>query len=161
MTGRSVIHDTFSIERTYPATPSRVFAAFASEEAKNAWGDTGGIETPADAEPSEFHFLVGGRERFTIRAEGSMYRYDALYYDIVPDQRIVYSYEMYADGARISVSVATIEFAKSGDGTALTWTEQGAYLDGIDGPQAPALRKEGTTEMLDGLTRYLTAQSTS
>jgi uncharacterized protein YndB with AHSA1/START domain len=40
MTGRSVIHDTFSIERTYPATPSRVFAAFASEEARSAWGDT-------------------------------------------------------------------------------------------------------------------------
>ena len=161
MTGRSVIHDTFSIERTYPATPSRVFAAFASEEAKNAWGDTGDIETPADAEPSGFDFRVGGREHFTVKAEGSTYRYDARYYDIVPDQRIVYSYEMYADGARISVSVATIEFAKSGDGTALTWTEQGAYLDGIDGPQAPALRKEGTTEMLDGLTRYLTAQPAS
>jgi uncharacterized protein YndB with AHSA1/START domain len=161
MTGRSVIHDTFWIERTYPATPSRVFAAFASQQAKTAWGDTGGIETPADAEPSEFDFRVGGRERFTVRAEGSLYRYDALYYDIVPDQRIVYSYEMYADGARISVSVATIEFANSGDGTALTWTEQGAYLDGIDGPQAPALRKEGTTEMLDSLTRYLTAQPAS
>ena len=156
MTERSVIHDTFSIERTYPATPSRVFAAFSSEEAKSAWGDTGEIETPVDAVPSEFDFRVGGRERFTVRAGGSMYRYDALYYDIAPDQRIVYSYEMYADGARISVSVATIEFAKSGDGTALTWTEQGAYLDGIDGPQAPALRKEGTAEMLDGLTRYLT-----
>jgi uncharacterized protein YndB with AHSA1/START domain len=161
MTGRSVIHDTFSIGRTYPAAPSRVFAAFASEEAKNAWGDTGNIETPADAGPSEFDFRVGGRERFTIKAEGSTYRYDALYYDIVPDQRIVYSYEMYADGARISVSVATIEFAKSGDGTALTWTEQGAYLDGIDGPQAPALRKEGTAEMLDGLSRHLTAQPAS
>ena len=108
MTERSVIHDTFSIERTYPAVLSRVFAAFASEEAKTAWGDTGGIETPADAEPSEFDFRVGGRERFTVSAEGSTYRYDALYYDIVPDQRIVYSYEMYADGARISVSIATI-----------------------------------------------------
>jgi uncharacterized protein YndB with AHSA1/START domain len=74
----------------------------------------------------------------------------------VPDQRIVYSYEMYADDARISVSVATIEFAKSGDGTALTWTEQGAYLDGIDGPQAGDIRKGGTEEILDGLARYLT-----
>jgi uncharacterized protein YndB with AHSA1/START domain len=157
MTDRSVIHDTFSIERTYPAAPARVFAAFASAEAKEAWGDTGGLE-PAEGEAGaeEFDFRPGGRERFGIKVEGTTYRYDALYYDIVPDQRIVYSYEMYADDARISVSVATIEFAKSGDGTALTWTEQGAYLDGIDGPQAPASRKGGTTEMLDGLARYLT-----
>lgn len=162
MTDRSVIHDTFSIERTYPAAPSRVFAAFASREAKDAWGDTGDLEpAESDAGSGEFDFRPGGRERFGFRYQDTNYRYDALYYDIVPDQRIVYSYEMYADGARISVSVATIEFAKSGDGTVLTWTEQGAYLDGIDGPQAPALRQEGTTEMLDGLARYLTAQPAS
>src|SRR5262252_3183944 len=97
VTGRCVIHDTFSIERIYPAAPSRVFAAFASEEAKSAWGDTGGVETPAGAGPSEFDFRAGGRERFTVTADGSLYRYDALYYDIVAGQRIVYSYEMYAD----------------------------------------------------------------
>jgi hypothetical protein len=73
----------------------------------------------------------------------------------------VYSYEMYADGTRIPVPVATIEFAKSGDGTALTWTEQDAYLDGIDGPQAPRLREEGTAEMLDGLATHLAAQPAS
>jgi uncharacterized protein YndB with AHSA1/START domain len=159
MTDRSVIHDTFSIERTYPAAPSRVFAAFASAEAKDAWGETGGLE-PAEGEASieEFDFRPGGRERFGHTFEGTTYRYDAQYYDIVPDQRIVYSYEMYADDARISVTVATIEFTKSGDGTALTVTEQGAYLDGIDGPQAPALRKEGVTEMLENLTGYLAAQ---
>lgn len=77
-----------------------------------------GIEIPADAEPSEFDFRAGGRERFTVAGEGSVYRYDALYYDIVPGQRIVYRYEMYKDSARISVSLATIEFGKSGDGTA-------------------------------------------
>jgi len=156
MTDRSVIHDTFSIERTYPAPPSRVFAAFASAQAKGAWGETGDLEPAAgEAGIEEFDFRPGGRERFGHQFHGTTYRYDAVYYDIVPDQRIVYSYEMYADDARISVSVATIEFAKSGDGTALTWTEQGAYLDGIDGLQAPVLREEGTTEMLDGLTRYL------
>jgi uncharacterized protein YndB with AHSA1/START domain len=157
VTDRSVIHDTFSIERSYPASPSRVFAAFASQEAKDTWGDTGDIES-ADAGglPLEFDFRPGGRERFGFKYEGRTLRYDALYYDIVPDQRIVYSYEMYANDARISVSVATIELAKSADGTALTWTEQGAYLDGIDGPQAPANRMEGTAEMLDGLARYLT-----
>jgi uncharacterized protein YndB with AHSA1/START domain len=160
MTVRSVIHDTFVIERTYPATPSRVFAAFASREAKNSWGDTGDLE-PAEeqhADATEFDFRVGGRERFSHKWQGTTYRYDAIYYDIVPDQRLVYSYEMYADDVRISVSVATIEFAKSSDGTALTWTEQGAYLDGIDGAEAPALRMGGTAEMLDLLTGYLQRQ---
>ena len=127
MSTRSVIHDTFTIERTYPATPSRVFAAFASEEAKSTWGDTGDLQpADADAGAAEFDFRVGGRERFSHKWQGTTYRYDGLYYDIVPDQRIVYSYEMYADDVRISVSVTTIEFVKTGAGTALTYTEQGA-----------------------------------
>ncbi len=156
MTGHSVIHDTFTIERTYPATPSRVFAAFASAEAKESWGDTGDLESiEGEAGAEEFEFRVGGRERFGHKWQGTTYRYDALYYDIVPDTRIVYSYEMYANDVRISVSVTTIEFAPSREGTALRFTEQGAFLDGIDGPEAPKLRQEGTTEMLDNLTGYL------
>jgi uncharacterized protein YndB with AHSA1/START domain len=156
MTERPVIHDTFAIERTYPASVSRVFAAFASKEAKDAWGDTGDLGEPGpDAGETEFDFRVGGRERFGMGYQGTSYRYDALYYDIVPDQRIIYSYEMYANDARISVSVATIAFAATAEGTTLTWTEQGAYLDGFDGDQAPELRRGGTAEMLDGLAKYL------
>jgi uncharacterized protein YndB with AHSA1/START domain len=163
VTERPVIHDTFAIERTYPASASRVFAAFASREAKDAWGDTGDLTDPAgsgaDAADPEFDFRVGGHERFGVVAGGTTFRYDARYYDIVPNQRIIYSYEMYADDARISVSVATIEFADAADGTALTWTEQGAYLDGFDGDRAPQLRREGTAEMLDGLAKYLGCQA--
>ena len=123
MTQRAVVHETFSIARTYPATLSRVFGAFASQEAKNIWGDTGDIASAdADGTQTEFDFKVGGREHFGFKYQGTTYRYDALYYDIVPCQRIIYSYEMYADGARVSVSVATIEFAGAGDGSALTWT---------------------------------------
>jgi uncharacterized protein YndB with AHSA1/START domain len=162
MSQSSVIHDTFTIERSYPATTSRVFAAFASQEAKGVWGDTGDL-TPSDSAPgdsataasAEFDFRIGGHERFGFGYDGHAYRYDALYYDIVPEQRIIYSYEMFADGARISVSVATIEFTKTGDGTALTWTEQGTYLDGFDGAEASELRRGGTAEMLDGLAKYL------
>ena len=156
MTDQTVIHDTFTIERTYPAPPSRVFAAFASKEAKDNWGDTGDLTEPGpDAAETEFDFRIGGHERFGFGYQGISYRYDARYYDIVPDQRIIYSYEMYADGARISVSVATIEFAAATGGTALRWTEQGAYLDGFDGADAPQLRAGGTAEMLDGLAKYL------
>jgi uncharacterized protein YndB with AHSA1/START domain len=156
VTEQTIIHDTFTIERTYPVPAARVFAAFTSREAKDAWGDDGEPAEPGpDAGDSEFDFRVGGRERFCSRYQDVSYRYDARYYDIVQDQRIIYSYEMYADDARISVSVATIEFAAAPEGTTLTWTEQGAYLDGFDGPEAPRLREGGTAGMLDGLAKYL------
>ncbi len=160
MTERSVLHDTFVIERAYPAPASRVFAAFTTKEAKDAWGDTGDLSEPgADAAESEFDFRVGGHERFGFGYQGVSYRYDARYYEIAPGQRIIYSYEMYADGVRISVSVATIEFTATADGTGttLTWTEQGAFLDGFDGPDASSLRQGGTEEMLEGLAKYLPA----
>jgi uncharacterized protein YndB with AHSA1/START domain len=156
VTERPVIHETFTIVRTYPAPVARVFAAFTSKEAKDAWGDTGDLAEPgADGGDPEFDFRVGGHERFGFGYQGVSYRYDARYYDIVKDQRIIYSYEMHADGTRISVSLTTVEFAEAAAGTALTWTEQGAYLDGFDGAEAPQLRRGGTEEMLDGLARYL------
>jgi uncharacterized protein YndB with AHSA1/START domain len=152
----SVIHDTFTIERTYPVPPQRVFAAFASAEAKGVWGDTGNLESAdGDAGVSEFDFRAGGRERFGFKMDGTTFRYDARYYDVVPDQRIVYTYEMYADDTRLSVSVTTIQFTKSEEGTGLTWTEQGTYLDGVDGIEAPRLREGGTTEMIDNLRGFL------
>ena len=156
----TVIHDTFTIERTYPVPPEKVFAAFASAEAKSIWGDTGNLES-ADVEEdaSEFDFRVGGREKFGVKMDGTTFRYDALYYDIIPDRRIIYTYEMYANDQRISVSVATIQFAESEEGTALTYTEQGTYLDGIDGVEAPNLREEGTTQMIDNLRDFLSSQS--
>jgi len=158
MTLSNVAHDTFVIERVHPAPATRVFRAFTTKEAKDAWGDTGDLSEPGpDAGESEFDFRVGGHERFGFGYQGVSYRYDARYYEIAPGQRIIYSYEMYADGVRISVSVATIEFAPSADatGTTLTWTEQGAFLDGFDGPDASSLRQGGTEEMLEGLAKYL------
>ena len=152
MTEHSVTHNTFVIERTYPAAPERVFAAFASVDAKAQW--FGAPRETLVADP-EFDFRVGGHERFGFGYQGISYRYEGHYYDIVQDQRIIYSYEMYGDDARISVSVATIEFAAEGGQTVLTWTEQGAYLDGFDGAEAPLLRREGIGEMLDGLAKYL------
>ena len=155
MTERSATHSTFAIERHYPAVPARVFAAFASAEAKLSWSDD--PDYVSDGGETEFDFRVGGRERFGGKApDGTLYRYDALYYDIVPDQRIVYCYEMYENGARISVSVATIEMVPTDGGTRLTYTEQGAFLDGLD---LAVHREEGTAEQLDGLLRLLRSEA--
>jgi uncharacterized protein YndB with AHSA1/START domain len=147
---RTVVHDTFVIERDYAASPARVFAAFADPAAKVKW--FGDPDLLASA-PHDIDFRVGGRESLRADApDGPTFTYDAVYQDIVDDERIVYSYEMTMSGRRISVSVATLEFVADGSGTHFILTEQGAYLDGLD---TSAIRAQGTAEIVDGLGRYL------
>ena len=146
MTERSVTHNTFVIERTYDAPVARVFAAFADWEAKKLW-----FAGPPDWEQGEatMDFRVGGREVNKGGPKGGpVHSMEARYYDIVPDQRIVYAYEMYMGDMRISVSVATFELKADGSRTRLKLTEQGAYLDGFDNG---AQREAGTRELLDAL----------
>ena len=78
--------------------------------------------------------------------------FDLRYYDIVPNERIVYAYEMLLNDQRMSVSVATIEFKPEGKGTKMVMTEYGAYFDGLD---TSAQRESGTTFMVDQLAGLL------
>jgi len=149
MSERSTVHSTFVIERTHAASPERVFAAWSDEAAKAQWFG------PAEkhAESYSLDFREGGREHLSVPTpDGAVYSFDAVYADIVPAQRIVHTYDMHRDDARISVSVATIEFEAIGETTRLTLTEQGVYLDGLD---APAEREHGTNAMLDALGSHL------
>ena len=143
---RTAQHATFVIERTLAAAPSQVFAAFADPVAKGRW-----FVGPDRRQSSDhrLEFRVGGREHLSSRAPGGVtHVFDALYQDIVPDGRIVYSYEMHLDEKRISVSLATLELLPEGTGTYLILTEQDAFLDGAD---LPAQREQGTRELLDNL----------
>jgi uncharacterized protein YndB with AHSA1/START domain len=146
----SVVHDSFSIERTYSHAPEKVFAAWATIEAKRQWfGNEEGIEPVGE---QTLDFRVGGREHFTAKAEGKVFEFDATYCDIVENERLVWSYDMRMDGRRISVSLATIQLAGVPGGTKLVMTEQGAFLDGLDTNEQ---RREGTEQFLDNLTTFL------
>ena len=148
-TERSVTHGTFVIERTYPASPARVFQAFADAALKSRW--FGGDDTSSSH--LELDFRVGGREiNRGGPPDGPVFTYDAMYQDIVPDQRIVTTYAMDMGQTRISASVATVELTPVGGGTRLVYTEQGAFLDGHD---TPAQREHGTRELLDNLGKLL------
>ena len=59
--GLLAVGGDLTVERLLNASPARVFAAYASLEAKGAW-----FKTPSDAETldRDFDFRVGGRERF-------------------------------------------------------------------------------------------------
>lgn len=151
MTASSVVHATFTVERLVKAAPGQVFAAFADAKAKTRW-----FASPEDLASGAYalDFRVGGRERSVGGAPGgTVYTYDGFYQDIVPGRRIVVAYTMDAeagdaDKARISASVATFEFRPEGTGTRVVYTEQAAYLDGLD---KPAFREEGMNQILDTL----------
>ena len=150
MSARSAEHDTFTIERSYPAPPARVFAAFADPAKKARWfGCVPGWEVAEQT----VDFRVGGREVWRVGPPGGTeHRNDTVYHDIVPDERIVWSYTMQLDGRRISVSLSTVELRPDGNGTRLVFTEQGVFLDGYDGATQ---RVHGTGELLESLGRYL------
>ena len=142
MRERSVEHATFVVERTYDASPDRVFAAWSDPEAKARWFDGSEGEVELD-------FRVGGRERRRgTLPDGRAYTFQALYQDIVQARRIVFTYDMLLDETRISVSVATVQFRPERAGTRLVFTEQGAFLDGHE---MPGRREQGMGSLLDAL----------
>ena len=150
MPERSVVHSTFMIERTFDRPPARVFAAWADPNLKGRWFGGGTDETPVDFETD---FRVGGKEQ--IRGDDS---FVARFHEILPDERIVFTYDLNFGGPLVSASLATVEFhpADSGTGTQLTYTEHGAFFDGLDDPE---LRKNGTGGMLDELGHWLERQA--
>jgi uncharacterized protein YndB with AHSA1/START domain len=146
MRERSVEHATFVVERTYDASPDRVFAAWSDPDAKARWfdGSEGAVE---------LDFRVGGRERRRgTLPDGRAYTFQALYQDIVQARRIVFTYDMLLDETRISVSVATVQFRPERAGTRLVFTEQGAFLDGHE---MPGRREQGMGSLLDALAAEL------
>jgi uncharacterized protein YndB with AHSA1/START domain len=150
MRKRSAHHATFIIERSFKASPERVFNAFADPAAKAMW-----FAGPDEWEKTrqDFDFRVGGRECLSGGPKGGTIHYfDAVYQDIVPDERIVYTYDMHLDDKRISVSLATVEFRPEGGGTRLIITEQGVFLDGYDDAGS---REQGTHWLLGKLAASL------
>ena len=145
MTQRSVTHAIFTLERTYPHALERVYDAFATWEGKAKWfhGQSG----EWDMLERSFDFREGGEERLAGRwSTGRVSDFRARYLDIVPGARIVYVYEMWIDGTKISASLATLEFKPAAGGTQLKVTEQGAFLDGYDDAGS---REHGTGKLLD------------
>jgi uncharacterized protein YndB with AHSA1/START domain len=154
MTKRSTVHDTFVIDRTFSFKRELVYAAWTSAQAKSQWfvGPSGW-----ELQLRELEFRVGGRERLKgRRPDGTTSLFDARYYEIVPNERIVYVYEMHTNDVRISISLATIELKERGEGTVLIITEQGVFLDGHDDARR---REQGTQVLIDQLERALQRQS--
>ena len=156
---RYVTHATFSLERSYPVSAARVFAAWADPAAKARWF------APGPDSGHQLDFRVGGREVNHGGPEsGPVLSFESFYRDIVPEERIVYSSTLSAGNDVVTVSVTTVELttvelstgqlSPGQGGTRLVLTEQGTFLDGREEPD---WRERGTAAWLDALGAELSA----
>jgi uncharacterized protein YndB with AHSA1/START domain len=124
-----------------------VWTALTDQAAKAKWFGP----PPGECDLLERHMDVreGGRELSKGRwKSGMVSTFDAIYHDVVPQERLVYSYVMHLNDKKISVSLATMQLKGQDGGTTLMVTEQGAFLDGYDDA---GFREHGTGYLLDRL----------
>ncbi len=144
---RSIKHSSFVIERRFNFDPAQVYRAWVEPAAKARW-----FNGPPDKWTEvirEMDVRVGGRDRLVGKfVDGSESRFESQYFDVVPERRLVYTYDMYWQGKKISVSLASVEFVLAGNGTKLVLTEQHAFLDGHEDGGS---RERGTMVLMDHL----------
>lgn len=150
MQARSVEHETIVMERDFNAAPARVFAAWASPRARARWAVPN--EQWESVEQGD-DFRVGGREVSRFGPKGDpRFKAETNYLDIVADRRIIMAGTMFDADRAISCSLATVEFLSAGNGTRMLYTEQAAFLDGLD---RAATRRQGWKINLDKLARLV------
>jgi uncharacterized protein YndB with AHSA1/START domain len=151
MSTPSAIHNTFVIERSYPHSPELVFAAFADPAKKRRWYAE---RNTHEVDEFEVDFRPQGVDRLTYRLglgtpfPGVAITNEGVHCDIVPNERIIISSTMSLGGKHISVTLVTMEFVPTEQGTNLICTHQGIFFEGSGGPE---MREAGWRSLLDAL----------
>lgn len=146
----SEAHDTFTIERTLKARPAAVFGAWSDPARKRIWF---ACHDDWISEEYSLDCRAGGHETSSVRdTDGVLHAYRARILDVVADRRLIFSYDMYLDDRRISISLAMVGFMPAAAGTKLIFTEQAIFLDGYDDGGD---RRQGTEIGLDKLGLFL------
>jgi uncharacterized protein YndB with AHSA1/START domain len=154
-------HGSFIIEQRYNASRERVFAAWADPKAKRAWFAEG---EGWDIRSYELDFREGGTEKSTFRVVSgnnpfppeTTFGNDTVFNEIIPNERIIFTYSMDREGVRFSISLGVVEFSDADKGTRLVFIEHAAFFEGGDGVK---MREAGWRELLGKLDEYLARAS--
>jgi uncharacterized protein YndB with AHSA1/START domain len=127
-TKSSIARDTIVLERTYRATPDRVFHAWEDVEARARWSKPW---PEMDLVYDSHDFRVGGTDISRCGLKGE-FNWTAVvqYLDIVRDRRLIFSERMAEDGKPQSAALVSVEFFSKGKETLQIVTIHVLALDG-------------------------------
>jgi len=142
----ALAHGTMVMERTYNASPTRVFNAWGDIDARTRWS----APTPADQIVYEAQdFREGGLDISHCGRDGELdYTARVTYLTIEAHALIVFTETVSYRGERKSHAQISVELFPAGSGTRLLLTMQ---IASFDGPGMIAGYDEGWTAALDNL----------
>lgn len=143
------LHATITLEHAYAAPVERVFAEFADPMARARWSPPSSDVLIYD----ETDFREGGRDVFRCGPKGDpKFHGKTAYLLIVPNERVVSSETLDAEGRHLAVALTTLDFEADGQGTNLKVTLQMISFVGagmVEGYES------GNRSALENLARHL------
>jgi uncharacterized protein YndB with AHSA1/START domain len=138
---------SLTLKRRLKAPPAQVFNAWTDPEKLIRW--IGPSDTIASSARAELDVRVGGRYRISFKTEdGEYHEVGGVYREVVPPNRLVFSWAWHSTPERESLVVLTI--AEDGDGTMLTLHHE-QFVD----EKARDDHRRGWTGTLERLDSYL------
>jgi len=148
------ITGSFTIPLELPIPPDRLWPLLSELPERRKWVRMPG---PSSTATHELDFRPGGGERltntFVSGDQSEELENRSTFYDVVPERRIVASYEAIVGGTLRWVALVTVDLAPTKAGTHLDWTEQYAFvtLSAPDGADDVKHLIGGTRLRLNGL----------
>ncbi len=133
------------LERTFAATPERVFDAWTNPEVLRRWW---AAAVDGDTPRADVDLRVGGGYRLTMHDPGNDTEFTVMgeFTAIDPPDRIAYTWSW--EGAPPVDTLVTVEFRAEGDGTRVVVTHTG-----LPGAESRAQHEHGWLAVLDNLER--------
>jgi uncharacterized protein YndB with AHSA1/START domain len=137
------------LSRSFAAPRERVFRAFTAPTQMVKWWGPKGFTVPA----CTLDVRVGGAWRTVMRSpEGKDHIVSGVYREILPPERLVFTWAWEGEGTRGHETVVTIELAETPGGTRLELTHEG-----FESETARDLHGEGWSGCFDCLEEALAA----
>jgi uncharacterized protein YndB with AHSA1/START domain len=137
---------SLTLTRRFSAAPEKVYAAWADPQRLVQWFGPSSVEE--GSVKADIDLRVGGRYRISFRANGNYNEVGGIYREVVPNQRLVFSWAWHSTPER--ESLVTISIKPEGSGTLLVFNHA-QFVD----EKARDNHERGWTDLLGKLETYL------